>query len=127
MTDTTERPLRFCDVCGGLDDHSRHVISGVQGGIGKPDDATLKGFDFAGATPYAVELLLNPTVRVRHVDCCAAEGCPSCIEQEKLTEGKRGDELLGTITAGALAEFEPPDLPPAMMGRPDESGVIVDG
>lgn len=111
----SERPLRLCDLCGGLDDHPRHVIDGVT--IGKPSDETLEMFDLSGAPVSAIEQLFSPTVRVRHIDCCAAAGCPVCQVTEKATEGKRGDELIKLVVAGATRDLEVPTLP-ASMTRP---------
>lgn len=31
---------------------------------------------------------------VRHLDCCAAQGCAVCTETEAATEGRRGQELV---------------------------------
>ena len=109
-----DRPLRFCDACGGLDDHPRHVIDGVANG--KPPADVLAGFDLSGAPASAVEQLFAPNVTVRHMDCCAAAGCPVCQATEALTGGARGDKLLTTIQGGALDDFEPPDVPASMTG-----------
>lgn len=70
-----ERPIRDCDVCHQQDDHPRHVI---QHG---PDQFTL-----------------------RHLDCCAAQGCRTCVATEAITDGARGADLLAVIQSGALAE-----------------------
>lgn len=108
-TATEARPLRFCDACGGLDDHPRHVTDGVNNG--KPSADVLAGFKLDGAPPAAIEQLFERSVRVRHIDCCAADGCPVCAATEKVTKGKRGDALLKAITNGALADFDAPDIP----------------
>lgn len=72
-----ERPIRSCDVCGQTDDHPRHVI---QHG---PDTFTM-----------------------RHLDCCAAQGCRVCVTTETATAGARGPELLAAIQSGALNDVE---------------------
>jgi hypothetical protein len=59
--------------------------------------------------------LLSPTIRVRHLNCCTADGCPVCQGTEALTGGARGAELLGVIQSGVLADFEAPDLPVSMV------------
>jgi hypothetical protein len=115
----SERPLRLCDLCGGLDDHPRHVIDGVT--IGRPSNETLEMFDLSGAPATAIEQLFNPSVRVRHIDCCAAAGCPVCQATEKATEGKRGEELIKLVVSGATRDLEVPALPTSMT-RPAESG-----
>lgn len=110
MPTSEARPLRFCDVCGGLDDHPRHVIDGV--GNGKPDRTVLASFDLTGASPEAIEQLFEPTVRVRHIDCCAEQGCPVCAASEKVTKGKRGDALTEQLAVKrATADLEVPDIP----------------
>ena len=112
-----DRPLRFCDVCGQLDDHPRHVIDGVT--TGKPSDEWLAGIDTNGAPVQAIAQLVNPSTLVRHIDCCAAAGCPVCQGTEALTDGHRGDELLAALQSGVLDDFEPPELPAEMMGGAD--------
>lgn len=106
--------LRFCDVCGGLDDHPRHVIDGVTNG--KPSNDVLSTFKLDGAPVEAIAQLFSPTTLVRHMDCCAAQGCPVCQATEALTGGARGDALRATIQGGALDGFEPPDVPAGMTG-----------
>lgn len=108
---TTEaaRPLRICQACGGLDDHPRHVIDGVPNN-GAASKEFLAGLP-AGMPATAIAELLTANVISRHIDCCAAAGCPVCIETEKVTKGHRGQKLIDTIASGALDEFEAPDLP----------------
>ena len=67
-----ERPIRSCDVCGGEDNHPRHVTALADGG-------TL----------------------MRHMDCCREAGCPdgSCDEVTKGAEELRGDELVQHLTS----------------------------
>lgn len=65
MAKRSSRPQRSCDVCEQTDDHPRHVI-------GTPE---------RGGT-------------VRHMDCCAAEGCDICATSEAENEGRRGQELI---------------------------------
>ena len=65
-----ERPIRGCDVCGQSDDHPRHVL-------GHPDH---------GGT-------------VRHMDCCAAQGCALCAETEAANEVRRGRALIDHLAA----------------------------
>lgn len=60
-----ERPIRFCDVCKQADDHPRHVIANRDG-----------------------------APQIRHPDCCASMGCEICLENEQVTKGKRGNDLI---------------------------------
>jgi len=66
-----ERPIRSCDLCGGEDNHPRHVIALADGGT-----------------------------HTRHMDCCREAGCPdgTCDEVTKGAEKLRGDELVQHLT-----------------------------
>jgi len=66
-----DRPIRPCDLCGLEDDHPRHMV----------------------ATPD------GEGEQIRHLDCCAAAGCPSgtCADQVAGTEGLSGVDLLAHI------------------------------
>lgn len=89
------RPLRFCDVCGGLDDHPRHVTQfNPDADDGRPDEEWLAGIDLSGAPVSAVERLVSGNLRERHLDCCASQGCATCIATEKETKALRGQELI---------------------------------
>lgn len=98
----SDRPLRLCDVCGGLDDHPRHVQS-----IAKSEPDALPSPEFldslgTNVPASAIALLMNPRTRIRHHDCCAANGCVVCTRTEALNGGARGDELLAAIQGGSL-------------------------
>lgn len=75
------RVLRVCDLCGGVDDHPRHVIAGTERDAftRPPDEILNKVLDAAPAEDRArlVNDLLDTTSSDRHLDCCAAAGCPS--------------------------------------------------
>jgi hypothetical protein len=75
------RVLRVCDLCGGVDDHPRHVIAGTErDAFTRPSDEVLnKVLDAAPADDRArlVNDLLDTTSSDRHLDCCAAAGCPT--------------------------------------------------
>lgn len=101
--ETTARPLRLCDVCGKLDDHPRHVRSVRDGGVpSKEFIASLAD----GLPASAIAQLMDPTTVVRHMDCCAAQGCEICVKTEAATGGARGLDLLAVIQGGALADVE---------------------
>lgn len=88
-----DRPLRYCDVCGQLDNHPRHVR---QIDRSAPDlvvsDAVLASLP--PGPPEALRQLMAPRVTVRHPDCCAAEGCDLCARTETENGGRRGQELI---------------------------------
>jgi len=97
MSDTAERPLRFCDICGGLDDHPRHVRNLGASEDGRPDDEWMAGVSTDGAPVQAIEQLVNGTVNVHHMDCGAAEGCELCKGTEKENKGFRGQKLINHL------------------------------
>lgn len=66
----SDRPVRWCDVCKQYDDHPRHAYGNPLAG----------GF-------------------IRHMDCCAAQGCETCQATELENEGRRGQELIDHLTA----------------------------
>lgn len=96
------RPLRVCDLCGAVDDHPRHVLSGGDG-FPRPGrhivDLVMAS---APATERArlVEELLDTHASDRHMDCCRAAGCPdgTCDVQTAGAEGLRGGDLLAHLT-----------------------------
>lgn len=72
------RVLRVCDLCGGVDDHPRHVIA--NGDFTRPSDEIInKVLDAAPAEERArlVNDLIDTSSSDRHLDCCAAAGCPT--------------------------------------------------
>lgn len=97
--------MRYCDLCGGLDDHPRHVQAVP---VGTPGAAPSPEFlESLGDGPaFATALLLTPTSLIRHLDCCAAAGCGTCVKTEAATRGVRGKKLIDAIAAGALDNVE---------------------
>lgn len=89
------RALRVCDLCGGVDDHPRHVIAGTvprnlatgqsvpaagDGPFPPPGDdiiAKVVAAAPAGELPRLLRDLMDTTSSDRHLDCCAAAGCPT--------------------------------------------------
>lgn len=94
MATNTERPLRLCDVCGQLDDHPRHVQGLPPGSTdGTPTKEFLDSLA-PGAPVSAIAELLNPLTIVRHMDCCAAQGCEICAATEQEYGARRGQALI---------------------------------
>ena len=98
------RPLRVCDLCGAVDDHPRHVLSGGDGWP-RPDRTIVdKVMAAAPADQRArlVDELLDTGVSDRHMDCCRAAGCPdgTCNTQTAGAEMLRGAGLLAHLMGG---------------------------
>lgn len=101
------RLLRVCDICGGVDDHPRHVLAG-----GAPDlypipgdDILAKVLDNAPQEEKArlVRELMDTSSSDRHMDCCREAGCPdgTCNQVTAGAEDLRGAKLLKHLTKGA--------------------------
>ena len=78
------RVLRVCDLCGGVDDHPRHVIAGQQGEAFRapPGEILRKVIDLSADLPRddqdrLLSDLMDTSSSDRHLDCCAAAGCPT--------------------------------------------------
>lgn len=100
-----DRPLRVCDLCGGVDDHPRHVLTG-----GTQTDDGMVPFEKPGQDILAkvlanapesdrvrlVDELLDINASDRHMDCCRVAGCPdgTCNTQTAGAEELRGGALL---------------------------------
>lgn len=98
------RPLRVCDLCGGVDDHPRHVLTGEP--FPTPgEDIVQKVIANAPADRLAFLMreLLDTTASDRHMDCCRTAGCPdgTCGPQTAGAEELRGGALLTHLTGGA--------------------------
>jgi hypothetical protein len=75
------RALRVCDICGGVDDHPRHVLAGgLPGQFPPPTAETLQHvMDTAPSAErgrLALELM-DTGSSDRHMDCCRTAGCPT--------------------------------------------------
>lgn len=79
----SDRSLRVCDLCGGVDDHPRHSFAGTVPGEAVTQAPTQevvdKVLDAAPADQRSALLatLYDVTTTDRHRDCCAAAGCPA--------------------------------------------------
>jgi len=78
------RALRVCDLCGGVDDHPRHVLSGNVANIFPIPSGAMARRVMANAAhlPEAEQdrllaELVDTASSDRHLDCCAAAGCPT--------------------------------------------------
>lgn len=101
------RPLRVCDLCGGVDDHPRHVIAGSVTDV-FPAPSTEVMDRVLKAAPAAergrlVRDLVDTSSSDRHLQCCAAAGCPggTCDAQIAGAEDLRGADLLGHLMSKA--------------------------
>jgi hypothetical protein len=102
------RALRVCDLCGGVDDHPRHVIAGdVTDAFTAPGDDIVNKVLDAAPTADRARLLreLNDTTSSdRHLDCCAQAGCPTdtCGPQVAGSPGTGRKMLDHIVGAGDL-------------------------
>jgi len=96
------RPMRVCEVCGGYDDHPRHVVESVNGEVGVPSAEVIDTMVQNEASGQAIAEAMDPTTQMRHLDCCRDAGCPdgSCETQLEGAEGKTGKELLTFLLRG---------------------------
>lgn len=98
-----DRPLRVCDLCGGVDDHPRHVLSGGTAFPKPGDDIVERVLANAPAAERGrlVNELLDTSASDRHMDCCRAAGCPTgdCSTQTAGAEQMRGGNLLEHLMA----------------------------
>ena len=104
--ETEERPLRGCELCGGVDTAPRHIVATPEGQAGAPDDEMLRKLEENGLTITGLAQLLATDTQVRHMDCCAAAGCPAepgkqCGDAERAGSGLQNDALLMHIRGGA--------------------------
>lgn len=100
----SDRPLRSCDECGGIDDHPRHVY------LAGPDELdvnqaaleavwTTEGLSAQDAHRIAKELE-DTSIMQKHMDCCRAAGCPdgTCDAMPAEQHDLRGYKLVEAIT-----------------------------
>ena len=102
------RLLRVCDLCGGVDDHPRHVIAGAGGGtepvVAAPSEEILNRVLDAAPTEERARLvrdLMDTSTSDRHMDCCRSAGGPdgTCHTVTAGAEDKRGSALLKHLVA----------------------------
>lgn len=103
------RALRVCDLCGGVDDHPRHVIAGAAAAFEPPSDeivtAVLTNAAAADVDSHTLARLLRDLHSVaaqdRHMDCCRQAGCPTgaCDQQTAGVESAIGAALLDHLVS----------------------------
>jgi hypothetical protein len=125
----TGRLVRVCDLCGGVDDHPRHVIAGTLGknlatgeSSGTPtdvfpapsEDIVQAVLDAAPAADRArlIRDLMDTSSSDRHIDCCAAAGCPdsTCTVLASGSRGKTGKAMLSHLEKAGDAFEDRPDV-----------------
>ena len=98
------RPLRVCDLCGGVDDHPRHSFGGPQIGQFRnaPDDVIDKVLANAPEDQRGRLLreLMDTGSLDLHKDCCRDAGCPTgeCADELDDVGDLRGSELRDALT-----------------------------
>ncbi len=71
--------LRTCSACGLIDDHPRHVWGAVSlGGVKTPQTSL-------------------------HLDCCAHNGCATCLDTLVAAGGRTGQDLIDHLAAERAA------------------------
>lgn len=105
MTDIGgSRLLRVCDICGGVDDHPRHIIAGaVRDTFPRVADHVVDQVLANAPEEHRSRLLrdlLDTGSSDRHLDCCREAGCPdgSCSIVTAGAEQLRGPELLDFLS-----------------------------
>ena len=96
-----QRPVRMCDVCGGVDDHPRHVFAHAPGDGETNNDVAAAALAAAGADSAAIiGHIRDNTTTMRHMDCCRDAGCPdgTCNEVTQGAEQLRGPDLVNHLT-----------------------------
>lgn len=66
-----DRPVRECGLCGGQDDHPRHLAANAQ-----------------GESPLSAD---------HHLDCGRESGCDDCAAKTEGAEGLTGADLLAHL------------------------------
>lgn len=102
------RPLRLCDSCGQVDDHPRHVYGTQEGESPTSPEVAEKALSAAKTAEDRSEILrqvMDTATTVKHMDCCAAEGCQICAEVLRASgvpEGTIGAKLVKALTSGKV-------------------------
>ena len=97
-----DRPYLLCESCGQVDQAPRHVYSQAPGDAETPAEVAEKALQAAG--DHFAEVLAqirDDSVTYKHMDCCAADGCPdgTCNEIVAAAKGKQNEALVKFITS----------------------------
>ncbi len=92
-----ERKEQACDVCGGVDDHPRHVVFYPPGGAPAISGEVIQKAVRNGVGKWSLEDLMLRDRTVRHFDCDASLGCAVCAAVERHTGGVRGQALIDVV------------------------------
>lgn len=97
---------RMCDSCGQVDDHPRHVHGLGPGEEPTPPEVAAKAIEAAVGSSDLAAIIAHSqdkTTAMKHLDCCAADGCPdgSCDALRSVgAEELKGDDLKSFLTSG---------------------------
>jgi hypothetical protein len=110
MAQPEVRPMRMCNVCGGVDDHPRHVHGVAPGDAPTTDEIAALALENAGPEHFKAILsqIRDNDTQIRHMDCCREAGCPdgSCNEIAKTgAEELRGMDLVEHLTSGKVDDI----------------------
>lgn len=103
MAEQEQRPMRMCDVCGGVDDHPRHVFGHAPGDGVTSDAVAAKALQNTDPDNYlaVVAQVRDDSTTYRHMDCCRSVGCPdgSCNVVTQGAEDLQGMALVEHLTS----------------------------
>lgn len=98
-----QQPTRMCDVCGGVDDHPRHVYGRVAGDAQTDPEVAKLALSKASPDDVAgvIAHIQDNTTTMRHMDCCRDAGCPdgTCNLVTAGAEDKKGSALRKHLTS----------------------------
>ena len=116
------RRLRVCDLCGGVDDHPRHVIAGQQSEAFPAATGEVLRKVLAATADLPTDEqdrllsdLMDTTSSDRHFDCCAAAGCPADTCGPQIAGAKGTGKAMLTHVMGSGDLFA--DRPEAVKGE----------
>lgn len=102
MAENETRPLRLCDSCGQVDDHPRHVVAHAPGAGATDGEIAARALRNAPEEAYetVIAQIRDDALIAKHMDCCAADGCPdgSCDKVVAEAQGRQGDSLVAHLT-----------------------------
>lgn len=110
MANEETRPLRMCDSCSQVDDHPRHVHGTGAGEANTTPEALAAALDAVGDDKMARAAVLrhaqDSTTQMKHLDCCAMDGCPdgTCQLSIQGADGKTGPDMLKHVQGAATTK-----------------------